>query len=244
MIIDTHVHIGEERKFDVYCPPEKLLPIMDQNNIDISIVQPQCGSPSLIEDHRLIAKMAKENCGRIYGMAVFDPVGQANELEDLANWAINKLGFVALKLHTYGFSVSPLNKYGQRIFEVAHKLKVPVMVHTGKGVPQALPALLIPIAKKYPDLPIIISHGGGYIYFQEAIVVAHECPNTYIETSWVTAPNLKTFVKEIGSNRVMFGSDSYDNVSASLCTYRSLGFDDETLEACLGGTAEKVFKLR
>ena len=74
------------------------------------------------------------------------------------------------------------------IFDTAKKLNVPVLVHTGSGIPFSVPSLVIPRAREYPKVKIIRSQSGFPIPASDAWVAARECPNVYFETSW-SSPN-------------------------------------------------------
>jgi hypothetical protein len=51
------------------------------------------------------------------------------------------LGFLAVKFHTAGHAVSPTSDLGKLPFEVAAALELPLMIHTGFQIPNALPSL-------------------------------------------------------------------------------------------------------
>jgi predicted TIM-barrel fold metal-dependent hydrolase len=50
-------------------------------------------------------------------------------------------------------------------------------------------------------------------------------------------------IQALGPARVMFGSDTADNLPVEVAKYRAMELDDETRTAVLGGTATRVFKL-
>jgi predicted TIM-barrel fold metal-dependent hydrolase len=76
---------------------------------------------------------------------------------------VRELHFVGLKLHTIGHGVNPLSEDGDLVFAIAHEFGIPAMVHTGPGIPFALPALCIPAAQKNPGLKIILAHDRDWI---------------------------------------------------------------------------------
>jgi hypothetical protein len=122
-------------------------------------------------------------------------------------------------------------------------LDVPVIVHTGLGVPWSLPSLSIPQARRHPQLPIILAHAGHGLYTDEAYVAASECPNIYLEPSWSPVHKVKWLIDKLGAARILFGSDLPGNVPVELAKYRALGLSAEDLSRCLGGTCTKLFRL-
>jgi predicted TIM-barrel fold metal-dependent hydrolase len=138
----------------------------------------------------------------------------------------------------------PLGSRAVKVYETARRLKVPLIVHTGAGAPLALPALMIKIAKKYPDLTIVLAHAGGFIYFDEALLAAEQCENIYLEMSWCGAPQLRAGLNSIGPGRIMFGSDGPLNVGPELAKAEALDLSDDVLEQYLGKTAIKVYNLK
>ena len=160
------------------------------------------------------------------------------------SWAINDLGFVAIKLHPEAYCCAANAPQAKKVYEAARALKVPVMIHTGNGVASALPSLAIAAARAYPDVTFVLAHAGGGMFGSEALVAAQVCPNIYLETSWCPVYVLKNFVESIGCERLMFGTDNPDNVGVELAKYRALHLSDEQLAWCLGHTAETVFSLK
>jgi predicted TIM-barrel fold metal-dependent hydrolase len=110
-------------------------------------------------------------------------------------------------------------------------------------VPWALPSLCIPQARRHPQLSIVLAHAGYGVYTPEAYVAATECQNIFLEPSWCTVHDLHWLVREIGAGRVLFGSDLPDNVPVELAKYHAAHLSEAELAACLGGTAERLFRL-
>jgi uncharacterized protein len=243
LIIDTHHHVDSCRVFDLDQPEELVLETMDANDVAATIVQPFPGPPDPIAVHDHIADMAKRHPGRIFGMVSLSPHRDRDDYHEEARRCVEDLGFVALKMHTIGHAVNPLGVDGQTIFETARDLDVPVMIHTGPGVPFADPAMLLPPAKRFPDVTIVMAHAGFGVFGGPAIAVAMECPNIVLETSWAATYEIPWALEELGAERVMFGADLAVNVATELTKYRSLDLDGRTLDAVLGGTAREVFQL-
>lgn len=246
MIIDAHTHLGHDYVYEEDYSAELLLASMERDKIDVSIVQP-CLTLDLetaVKQHNDIAALAKKMSDRIYGMANPNPHLPTNKYREELKRCVNTMGFVGVKLHPQAHAVNPSSSMGKRVFEVALDMEIPVMVHTGDGIPWTLPSALIPIAMKFPDLKIIMAHCGTGMFAGEAALAAQLCPNIYLESSWLPTFAIHDLCKEIGADRVMFGSDMPENVAPELTKFRSIGLTDEELEWCLSKTAEKVFKIR
>jgi uncharacterized protein len=120
---------------------------------------------------------------------------------------------------------------------------VPLIVHTGLGAPAALPSLIIPRARQFPSLPIVLAHAGFVAYADEAIVTAQECPNVYLEPSWCQYYQAQKMIAAIGSGRMMMGSDHPPNLAVELAKWRATGIAEEDLRAVLSETPRRLFGL-
>ncbi len=242
-IIDAHMHLGEDLMFSTDDSEETLLRVMDENGISAQIVQPGVVARDQRKAHERIARFAAAHPGRVYGLACFSPWMEENAYVSSVRWAIRDLGFRGVKIHTNAFCISPTHPAAERIFRAAEELGIVVMIHTGAGVPNALPSLAIPAARRHPKLSIVLAHAGGGMFAAEAIVAAQECPNIFLETSWTTHYDLAAMIRTLGPERVMLGTDLIGNVPLELAKYRSLGLADNQLAWCLEKTAASVFGI-
>jgi len=245
MIIDAHAHLGYDYAYEEDFSLEDLLGNMEKNKIDISVVQPGTAFDSkiVIAQHNAIGALSKDMPGRIFGMANPNPHLPSRLYRGELERCVSDLGFVGVKLNPPAHAVNPTQSAGKRVFETASDLRIPVMVHTGSGIPWSLPSTLIPIARDFPNLSIVLAHSGSNIFASEAALAARLCPNIYLETSWLPGFIIYEFCKTLGADRIMFGSDHGDNVATELTKFGSIGLADEELEWCLGKTAGKVFKI-
>jgi predicted TIM-barrel fold metal-dependent hydrolase len=246
MIINAHAHLGYDYVFEEDFTHDKLLTSMDKNGIDASIVQP--GSvldlETVIKQHDVIADLSGKMPGRIFGMANPSPHLPTKEYRRELERCINDLHFVGVKLHPLAHAVNPSKSVGRKVFQTTLDLGIPIMVHTGVGIPWALPSALIPVALEFPDLKIILAHSGSSVFSSEAALAAQLCPNVYLETSWLPSIAIYSFCKTIGADRIMFGSDHGENVAVELTKFKTIGLTEKELEWCLGKTAAKVFNIQ
>ena len=64
-------------------------------------------------------------------------------------------------------------------------LGIPVMVHTGNGIPFADPVACIPAANAFPKVKLILAHAGGEMFFEQALMLARNYENVFLEPSWL-----------------------------------------------------------
>jgi predicted TIM-barrel fold metal-dependent hydrolase len=242
-VIDTHAHLGECCVFGLISTEEELIRRMDENGVDATIVQPYPGAKESRKTHDQIVELCAKYPGRFFGLASMSPHGDHDAYRREIERCVKDLGFVGVKLHTIGHGVNPLSEDGDMVFATAHELGIPAMVHTGPGVPFALPALCIPAARKYPGLNIILAHAGFAVYSAEAQVAASVCGNLYLETSWCIGEDIRWMINTIGADRVMMGADLPSNVPVEIAKYRALDLDSATYDQVMGATAVSVFKL-
>jgi len=245
MVIDAHAHLGGSAISGLEVSSDQLLGAMDEAGIDAAIVQPfPHPSRPAPELHDAIAELAQKHRGRIYGLASISPHLPEEEYAREAERCIGGLGFVGIKLHPLGHLAPIRAASSDIVFATCARLGVPIMIHTGFGVPFTLPSLAIPRARQYPDLTIVLAHAGESLYSGEAVVAAEECPNVYLETSWSKPGEIRGFITKLGSGRVMMGTDLPDNARTEMAKYRSIAVDDADRKRSLGETARDVFGLK
>lgn len=249
MIVDSHVHLGGSKIFNTSVSEERLLQTMDRNGVDACIAQPLPGAiPDEPTVHDAIHALSRKHPGRVYGVASISPHLPRAEVEGEIRRCVEELGFVGLKCHTMGYAVHPLSQDADMLFALADRLKVPIIVHTGSGAGLANPALVIPKARQYPDVKVVLAHSGMLVFAADAWVAAKECSNVYLETSWASAEDIEWFIGSLGSRKVMMGSDIYSescyNQSVELEKYRIIRISEADRSNCLADTAREVFALK
>ncbi len=247
MIIDSHAHLGHDYVFDEEATEEGLLYYYEKFDIDGAVIQPFINRPYIsdtVRSHDRIYEFCKSSSKHFWGMASINPHFSPEDYEIEAKRCVNELGFVGLKITPIAHAVHPSSKDGLHVFEIAGELKVPVMVHTGAGAPFSDPISLLPAVKSFPDVKIILAHGGSDAFFQQALFLAESFDHVYVEPSWLSILNTRKLLKVIGASKVMFSSDHGINAGMELTKYRTLLEDEVQLERVLSGTAIEVFNLK
>ncbi len=246
LILDAHAHLGHDVVFDEEGTEEELLEWHERCQISGAIIQPFVPRPYLSDTeaiHDRIAAMCKKHSGRYFGMASINPHLRPEEYEGEAARCVKELGFVGVKLTPIAHAAHPASRDGRHVFEVASALNVPVMVHTGAGIPFADPAAVETAASSFTKVPIILAHAGTDLFFAQALSLARRYEHVYLEPSWLSILNVRKALHTVGPGKIMFSSDHAVNIPVELCKYRTLLPPGEALSKVLGGTAREVFGL-
>ena len=246
MIIDIHAHLGTDRVFDEVRTEAEIMSTMDSCGVDAAIVQAMFGLIDLADiraAHDRIYRFSKQYEKRIFGMINMTPYLKERQFYDEAKRCVEELGFVGMKLSPNAQAVNPMARVGEMMWEVCDEFRIPIMVHTGTGIPFSLPAHCIGRAKQFPDVKCILAHCGMIMGAGEVFLAADECSNIYMDTSWTAAHHIEHMVKHYGAQRVMFAGDEAANVPVELAKYRSLDLTEEEMQWCMGRTANEVFGL-
>lgn len=243
MIIDVHCHAGYDYSFDETYPAEKIISKMKKHDV-IQIVQ--AGTTHNIDftrkQHDAVYELCKSYPGRIFGMATPNPHMEDDEYNKEISRCVKDLGFIAVKLQTFATATHPNFEAGRRVFSAAKKYDIPVLVHTGTGLPFASPINLIDVANDFPEVKIIISHTGAIVLADEVTFALSSCPNIYADTSWAPGYLLLNWTRKF-PDRLMFASDLADNFETELAKVKTYGFNSDEQKSILEDTARKVFKI-
>jgi len=245
-ILDAHIHLGEDCVFDEVQTEDDILEAFRENGVTGGIVQPfipRMYVKDTMEIHDRIARFCKEHPGRFYGMMSMNPHFSPEDYEKEAARCMRELGFVGMKITPIAHAAHPGKKDCMFVYEVARKLRVPVMVHTGAGVPSADPMQMAGGIEAFPDVPFVIAHAGSDNMCGSAIYLANRYENVYIEPSWIAIHNLEAIYRKVGASKIMFSSDMLMNLPVELCKYGRIFRNEEDREQVFHRTLETVFKL-
>jgi len=210
-----------ERLLALMADPRALLDVMDESGIwRVGLVNYPSPDVMGFDDSTnafaaTYASAAPERLipyGGVHPRFTTDPEGQVEELL--------QLGTRILKIHP-PHQVYPANAYTMgleslaRIYRRCEDRGMPVTVHTGTSIfPGARckygrPMELDDVALDFPDLRIIMAHGGRPLWMDEAFFVLRRHQNVYLEISGIPPLKLLEYfprLSEIG-DRVIWGTD-------------------------------------
>lgn len=155
---------------------------------------------------------------------------------------------VGIKIHPE-LDGYPIAEHGREIFSFAEEHGAVVQTHSGEA--RSLPADFLPFADEFPTVRLILSHLGhsvdGDVSLQVRAVQAAKHGNVYTDTSSaksVFSNLLEWAVDEIGSERILFGSDTplyYSPMQRARVDWADIR--DEDKRRILRDNAVAMFKL-
>jgi len=205
--------------------PDALLRIMDRNGVE-KLGMVNYVAPDVIgftpEANEWAAAYARHAPDRLIPFGSVHPRYCDRDLADEVDRLVD-LGIRALKVHPPHQWLYP-NAYRDggnlpelaRVYERAEALGVPVMFHTGTSVfPLARnkfghPMYLDDLVVDFPDLKIIMAHGGRPLWMRECFFLLRRSSNVYMDISSIPPHRLVDHyfprLEEIAA-QVLFGSD-------------------------------------
>lgn len=237
-VIDAHAHLGEFGGWaNVRLTPEEMIADMDAFNISKTVV---CMIPNDI-----VREAVKRFPDRLVGFVWVNPHEGEKALDEVKR-AVTDWGFRGIKLHPLFHAFIPSDEIVLPIIELARHFAIPVFFHTGHP-PFSLPWQIGEVAEIYPDVPIIMGHmGHGHgCYIHGTIKTAKKYPNLYLETSGMPMhTKIREAVEQVGSDRVMYGSDTpFHHHSVEMQRVRVSGLDEENLRRVFYDNAAKLLGI-
>ena len=285
MIIDFHAHPDFKTPGELYSPTE-FVAAMDQGGVDITCLygndQADPGSCPPWRDERFMAvptnfddeeldTFCKQYPDRLIGFTSINP--NRYQPERKVERAIKVFGMKAVKLYPHsGFY--PNDPRLIRTYELCSRLDIPVIIHTGmkavrwQWMKYNQPIFVDEIATNFPDLNIVMCHG-GYPWTEEFITVAYTNPNIWVDLTFMerieetfvlpglVESTIRRLVNLIGAQRLLWGSEgpymtlplygshepSNYQVSQEKLVKRFDFLSEQDKEDILGNNAARLLKL-
>jgi uncharacterized protein len=172
------------------------------------------------------------------------------------------LGIRALKLHPPHQLFRP-NAYVdgtiptlRALYDACARHRLPVIFHTGTSVfPRARnrfsdPLYVEDVALDFPELKIVLAHGGRPIWMETAVFLARRFPNVWLEVSGVPPARLLDYFPQLPrlADKVLFGTDwpgpGVKDIRANLDAFRALPIPPESQRRILEENPLQVFPRR
>ena len=236
VVIDAHCHAGLGTQMTAPWTTrgdlEVTLRHMEEAGIDRTIIFP-INNPTYTKANEEIAEMCGRYPGKLIGFAKHDPESEAGRVPAMLRREVEKLGLKGLKLH---------KQPTRDMLDCAAELDIPILYH-----PKAVSDFFMP-AEEYPRVRFIMAHMGGFgswVVPMEGIAVAKQYPNVWVDTSQVTVKVIERAVRELGPDKIIFGSDGPEQDSrVELYKIKLLKLPAADEAKILGGNIRRVLGKR
>ena len=239
--------------------PKAFLKYMDQAGLDravlVNAASPEVtGFPAGL--NAAAANYAKEDPRRLISCGSLHPRHSRNALADIEE--IVRLGLRLIKIHPPHQLFYP-NEYlrGMKELELLYRAAesngIPVMFHTGTSIfPGARnkfgdPIHIDDVAVDFPELKILLAHGGRPLWMETAFFLVRRHPNVYLDISSIPPSQLLKYFPRLPeiAHKTMFGSDwpgpGPRDIKEALDAFRALPLSEETRQHILSRTALAIW---
>ena len=165
------------------------------------------------------------------------------------------LGAVGLKLHPVHGSFAPNARMIYPAYAFCEAESFPIVFHCGTSVfPGATnryadPAFIEDVVRDFPDLTVVLAHGGRGWWYDAAAFITLMRPNVFIEVSGLPPKKLPDYYKNFDLERLarkmIFGTDwpGVPGPNANAQAIADLGLETDTLARILHENATRIYKL-
>lgn len=238
MIIDNHVHVGWFT--DGYHAPRDVWYSALAAGVDGMAVASTSTCAELYKD---VCRELRELI-RLGGECIF-PILWLTPRMLKVRYALpymlhSKIKWCGIKLHFCAHPEWAHNaKLLQKAIDVAQRLHLPVLLHTGNEE-NCCAGQFRELIYQNPMVTFVLAHGRP---IDEAIEIMRECRNVYVDTAFMPMQDLARLNKEGMSDKVLFGTDAPINelFYKHISTKEFIKGMIESSRTALGQNADEVF---
>lgn len=256
---------SQQKEFDwvreLASDPKKLVALMDREGIEragiINYVAPVVmGFTEEVNDW--VAEYTKDFRDRLLPFGSLEPNTVRAPAAAMGRLIVD-LRMAGLKLHPPHQLFFP-NQYRdglgslEVIYRMAEQARLPVMIHTGTSVfpgarnKYADPIHVDDVAVDFPELPLIIAHGGRPLWMDTAMFLIRRHRNVYMDISSIPPQHLLQYFPRLEdvAEKVLWGSDwpgpRVPGMRANLDRFRALQLSERTKRLILYDNAARLFR--
>src|ERR1017187_4708380 len=246
-----------------YCrSPKAFLNYLDGCGVDRAVLINYV-APEVIgftpEVNQFVADYTRHDPKRLISCGSLHPRHTTNIIADVEH--ILRLGLRMIKIHPPHQLLFPNDylhgvKELEIIYRAAETNGIPVMSHTGTSIfPGARnkygdPIYVDDVAVDFPELKILLAHGGRPLWMDTAFFLGRRHPNVYLDISSIPPRQLLKYFPRLPeiAHKTLFGSDwpgpGPRDLKEALDAFRALPLPEEAKRQILERTALALWPLR
>ncbi len=230
--------------------PENLLRYMDSAGVEYAVVLAE-RAPHVTGDTP--TEVVVEFCSaskRLLPFASINPHLTTHPYRDMMRYL--KMGVRGLKLHPVHMRFELTDRRLYPVYYICESEGIPVMVHAGTSIfPGSRdrygdPMYVNDVAEDFPDLVLIMSHGGRGFWYDAAQFMVRHRKNVYIDISGLPVRKLLEYFPRLEqlSHKFLFGTDwPGASMKRSIQELMALPISQEAKERILGDNAKSLLNL-
>lgn len=252
-IFEMNNYEGDLEEYKNYfSKPANFIDYLGKNGVKYAVVLAEyCPVTTGICSNEAVAEFCNEHSSLIpFASVDFNSDKSPGEF---LKFHVEEYGFKGVKLYpTYQF-VYPNDKNLYPLYDVAQHYQIPVMLHTGTSIFKGSrlkygnPLFLDDVAVDFPQLNILLVHGGRGCWYQEAFTLAKLHSNVYIEIAGLPPERLLNYFPELEKipEKFIFGSDwpGVPGIKQNIEDFLSLPIAADSKEKILYSNAAKLLSL-
>jgi predicted TIM-barrel fold metal-dependent hydrolase len=211
-IIDLHAHLGPY--FNMHIPESdapSMIRTMDLCGIDKTVISTTLSfDTDIVLGNDLMLEALAAFPGRLYGACAVSGNYPELSLAELERTMAN-LAVVMIKVHPFSTRCRLNDRRLRGIFDYAAARGLFVLVHTWlDNDAYGNQDIFAGVAAEYPPIKWVMGHSGGPYGSIHAVELAQKVENIFLDItlSMCPAQQVEFFVREVGSARVLFGTDN------------------------------------
>jgi len=201
-----------------------------------------------------VIEFASKHPEKFIGFVGLDPHKGMKAIEEL-KVSVNELGMKGAAVDPYLAQIYANDAKYYPIYSKCCELDIPIVFTTGPAtlVPNSIidhvaPRYIDFVARDFPELKIVISHG-GYPWVNEAINVVQRNRNVYIDLSeYEFSPMSEAYIQAANTmipDKILYASaHPFVDFKQALKTYESLPFNPDVRQKIMYDNAAKLLGLK
>jgi predicted TIM-barrel fold metal-dependent hydrolase len=265
-IIDIHAHIGSYKGYDLSTPT--LMSNIERYGIRLTLISnidgaelPETQNLDEIKANQATVEHVRQYPNQLRGLVWTRPEDGAPAnvepfLRDSIAAGPDQRVFVGMKFHPDMNNFPADDPRVDGYLRLCEKYQIPAVFHSGSDdTSNAAPQKIYAAARRHPTVPVILYHMGFLGPHGSAIAAVKEAltkkdAQLYLETSQADPAAVLQAIKELGSERVLFGTDAtyygkehYEKYEALMARLQK-ELSAEDFAKVVRGNAERLFRLR